>query len=86
MGSQRRHEGIQALVALIHGTVKLGGLVLETVAMVRLSAAYPEAAVNKLSIKAVVKMKSFKSILEYAKQKQSSPVSRRNVGGVVSYN
>ena len=56
-------------MALIHGTVKLGGLVLETLATVRLSAAYPERAVNKLRIKAVVKVKSFKSILEYAKQK-----------------
>ena len=77
---------MQALVALIHGTVKLGGLVLETLATVRLSATYPEAAVSKLRIKAVVKIKFIKSILEYAKQKQSSPVSRRNVGGVVSYN
>ena len=76
-------------MALIHGTVKLGGLVLETLATVRLSATYPEAAVSKLRIKAVVKMKSFKSIQEYAKQnktKRFSPVSRRTVGGVVSYN
>ena len=61
-------------MALIHGAVMLGGLVLETLATVRLSATYPQAAVNKLRIKAVVKMKSFKSIQEYAKQNKTKTI------------